>query len=117
MATAKIIVRAHAAPGYDGMFAAGRKWSENPTAYDVSDDEQDRTDDKGNLVLGTVTLGVLQRHPRMTVSVAEELAGLVGAKQALAAKDVEIAELKAALEKAEAEVAGLKAQKTKAAAK
>jgi len=106
---ARIVVKCFPAPGFDGVFRAGRKWAASGTTVDTVEAEGDIEVSAENPVLqvGTKTLKAIEADGRFSFGIAgtiEEIEAIRAERDALKAENdalkAENAELKAQLEAA-----------------
>lgn len=101
---AKIIVKCHAAPGFDAVWAGQRRWPATGTEVETVSEEGDSegTPDSPLFKLGTRTLTEMEQSGRFSFGISGTIEEIEGIKAENAALKERVAEL-------EAENAALKA--------
>ncbi len=94
---ARIVIKCFPAPGFDGVFRAGRKWPSSGTQAETISAEDDVPATEGSVLqIGTKTLAALKSDGRFSFDVADTVQEIDALKARNAELEAENAALKAA---------------------
>jgi len=83
--TNMVTIRCQAAPGFDGVFRAGRKWPAAGLVVELLDQEKDREEGNGEVMgVGAVTMAALRGDWRFSIMADGALDELVALRSQVA---------------------------------